>query len=301
MAQITREEYNKVAAVNFSLLKLYMRSPAHFYQAWSKGQDADEVEAETKALRMGKAIHTYVLEPEKFKEKYVFVDFDQRPVKTNKSGGVADYRTKENKDWKESMIAFYQVHGKTVLNSRDEFDEITSMGHSINKNKASNMLLRDCLNEEFIEWTDAETGVKCKAIVDFANVKKRMYGDLKSMEDASPYQFGTFLAKWNTAVQLAYYGDGLSAVHGAEFQTAFVIAIEKKPPFVCQPYYIDEKAIEAGRMVYRSLLAMHKKCVETGVFGGYDTQYENTAGVIVSGLPTWAHNRLENDEKLQTN
>jgi hypothetical protein len=299
MATIDRPTYNKIEAVNFSLLKLYMKSPAHFFEEWTRGQDADELDKETKALRMGKAIHTYVLEPEKFKENYVYIDFEERPVKENKTGGVADYRTKANREWRDLQVHHHVNMGRAVLNSKDEFDEICSMGTSIVTNKASASLLKECLNEQFIEWTDPDTGVKCKAIVDFANVKKRIYGDLKSMEDASPATFSGFLAKWSTYVQLAYYGDGLAAVHGVEFNTAFVVAIEKKPPFVCQPYYIDERAIEAGRVVYKSLLAMHKKCVESGVFGAYDSLYENIHGIIVAELPAWMHNKLENDEKFQ--
>lgn len=298
---MTREQYNKIEAVNFSLLKLYMRSPAHFFHEWKNGQDADEVEKETKALRMGKAIHTYVLEPDKFKEHYVFIDFEERPVKLNSKGGISDYRTKENREWRDGMISHYQNFGKVVLNTKEEFDEICSMGNSIHSNKASAILLAGCSNEEVIQWTDADTGVKCKAIVDFHNSEKFTFGDLKSMEDANPTAFGNFLAKWSTYVQLAYYGDGLAAIYGKPFNTAFVIAIEKKLPFVCQPYYIDESDIELGRVIYKSLLNIHKKCVESGKWGAYDTQYENIRGVIVSKLPTWAHNKAENDEKFQNN
>lgn len=297
MGQITRLEYNKIQAVNFSLLKLYMRSPAHFLEEWVNGQDSDEVEKETKALRMGKAIHTYVLEPEKFKENYVFINFEERPIQQNSKGGVADYRTKANREWRDNLIQHYLMLGKSVLNSVEEFNEISSMGKSIVENKAASSLLTDCLNEQFIEWTDKDTGVRCKAIVDFSNSKKAIYGDLKSMEDASPAMFGGYLAKWNTYVQLAYYADGLEAVHGVPFNTAFVIAIEKKAPFVCQPYFIDESAIELGRTIYKSLLLTHKKCTESGVWGAYDSLYETIHGIIIAKLPSWVHNKAENDEK----
>lgn len=300
-AIISREEYTKIDAVNFSLLKQYMRSPAHFHQEFVFGQEADEVEKESKALRMGKAIHSYVLEPEKFKEVYDFINFEERPVKENKTGGVADYRTKANKEWRETTINHMRICGKTVLNSKEEFDEITAMGESIQSNNAASILLKGCKNEQVIEWTDAETGVRCKGIVDFNSLTKSVHGDLKSMDDASPFAFGNYMAKWLTHMQLAYYGDGLEAVHGKQFNTAFVIAIEKKAPYVCQPYYLDESDIALGRTMYRSLLNIHKKCVTAGKWGGYDSVHENIQGIIVAKLPSWAHNKAENDEKLQNN
>ncbi len=296
---ITREQYNAIPAVNFSLLKKYMQSPAHFYQEFTFGQDSDDAETESKALRMGKAIHAYVLEPEKFKENYVFIDFEERPVKVSKSGGPADYRTKANKEWRENLIGHYRTFGKSVLNSKDEFDEISAMGKSVKDNKAASILLNGCVNEEIIEWVDADTGVRCKAIVDFNKPSKALHGDLKSMEDASPEAFGKYLAKWHTHVQLAYYADGLAAIHKCSFETAFVIAIEKKAPYVCQPYFIDDSDMQLGRSIYKSLLVMHKSCTENAKWGGYDSVYENHNGIIVAKLPTWAHNKAENDEKLQ--
>lgn len=294
-----RNEYVNIDAVNFSLLKLYMQSPAHFKFALDHPEEDTE---QTKALMMGRAIHTLILEPEKFEKRFTFIDFEKRPVKVSKSGGIADYRTKENKQWKEFMQEAAQIAGQTMLDSKEDFEAILAMGESVRTNKAACALLKECHNEEVITWTDPESGVECKAIVDFnQHTEKYIHGDLKSMEDASPSSIGGYINKWLTHVQLAFYADGLEQRYGKPFNTAFIIAIEKKPPFICQPYFLDEEDLELGRTIYKSLLNMHKKCVESGKWGSYDSVYETINGVIVAKLPAWVKLKAEADEKLQTN
>lgn len=293
---MTRDAYNKIPAVNFSLLKLYLQSPAHFQYAFEHQEEDTE---ETKALMMGKAIHTLILEPDKFKDRFTFIDFEERPVKINSKGGPADYRTKANAEWKVFMKDAAIASGKTMLDSKEDFDTILRMGESVKSNKAASALLKECSNEQVIEWTDKESGVKCKGIVDFNNVTKSIHGDLKSMESAHPSAIGNYIQKWGTHIQMAFYADGLEAIHGKPFNTSFIIAIEKAAPNICQPYYMNENAIEAGRLVYKRLLMVHKECVESGKFGAYDSQYENINGVIVADLPPWAYLKMEGDEMLQ--
>lgn len=295
---VNRKEYNELNSINFSLLKHYLKSPKHFYHAWKNPSEDEEL---TKAMMLGRAIHGYVLEPDKFKDQFAFLDFEQRPVKENKNGGVADYRTKANAEWKASQIEHYKSMNVTLLPSKDDYDTIVGMGASVSHNKPSATLLRGCENEKVIQWTDAETGVKCKGIIDFLNPSKRMNGDLKSMEDASPSAFSMYMKKWMTYMQLAFYSDGCEAVYGEPFNTSFVIAVEKSAPYVVQAYYIDEADIELGRKMYRSLLNIHKRCVESKEWGSYDTQYENINGVIVAKLPQIVHTMAEADEKLQNN
>ncbi len=294
---MNRKDYEAIPAVNFSLLKKYMQSPAHFQWAYEhQEEDADE----TKALMMGKAIHCLTLEPEKFEKRFTFIDFEKRPVKVGKTGGVADYRTKENRDWRDFLKNASEIAGQTML-EKDDYDTILQMAESVKGNKAAASLLKGCENEQTITWTDPESGVKCKGIVDFNNVSKLLHGDLKSMEDASPSSIGNYIQKWLTHVQMAFYADGLEQIHGKPFNTSFIIAIEKKAPNICQPYFLDEEDIELGRSIYKSLLNIHKKCVREEKWGSYDSMYENINGVLIAKLPGWVKAKAEADEKLQNN
>ncbi len=291
---LDRAKYSAIQAVNFSSLKHYMRSEQHFLHAFNTPQTAED---DTEAKMLGRAAHKLILEPDSFEKSYVFLDETQRPEPDK------NYQTKVNRIWKAEKIEELGRSGKEVL-TIDQYYDLKAVAESIVNNKPANALLKGCEFERIIEWTDAETGVKCKGIVDFPNKNKRMVGELKNMEDASPDEFGKFMNKWMTHVQLAFYMDGLSAVDGVDYTTAFVIAAEKKAPFIIQPYYISEEDLQLGRSIYRSLLKKHKACVESGIWRGYEGNFEAGSdncinGVIVAKLPAWVYTKIENNEMLQ--
>jgi len=127
---------------------------------------------------------------------------------------------------------------------------------------------------------------------------------LNRVSNEKDNEFGKYIEKWMTYVQLAFYADGLEAIHGVPFNTAFVIAVEKNAPFVVQPYYLADDDIELGRTIYRSLLEKHAKCVEKGAWGGYEANYQPDSdncinGVIISHLPGWAKIKAESTEFIQ--
>lgn len=289
-----RTEYNKIEAVNFSSLKHYLRSEAHFLYNWKTPQTEED---DTPARKLGRASHKLILEEKSFDDTYVVLDESQRPVPDK------NYQTKANREWRDAQIDFLKRTGKEIV-TKDEYDNLFNMASSVKNNIPASGLLVECDFERVIEWTDAVTGVRCKGIVDFPNKKKRIAGDLKNMEDASPDAFGRFIEKWLTYVQMAFYLDGLSIVDGIDYQGAFIIAVEKTPPYVVQPYYISDSDIELGRTIYRALLEKHKKCVLEGKWGGYEANFEQDSdncinGVIVSKLPAWAYTKAENNESLQ--
>jgi len=291
---MTRAEYTAIPAVNFSSLKHYLRSEKHFLHNFQTPQTAED---DTKAKLLGRAIHKLILEPDSFNEVYTYLDESKRPTPDK------DYRTKDNAEWKKTNIEFLQRTGKEVV-TKEEYDNLFAISSSVKANVPSRQLLKSCKFEEVISWTDKATGVRCKGIVDFLSVEKRMVGDLKTMEDASPNEFGKYIEKWMTYVQLAFYADGLEAIHGVPFNTAFVIAVEKNAPFVVQPYYLADDDIELGRTIYRSLLEKHAKCVEKGAWGGYEANYQPDSdncinGVIISHLPGWAKIKAESTEFIQ--
>lgn len=285
------DEYRKTEGVNFSTLKQYLKTPAHYKFAI---EHADDDEEEKKAFIIGRAMHCLILEPQHFQSRYAFIDLSKRPVPES------TFRKKVNKEWRDNLIASFKEEGKLVL-SMDDMEMVQTMVQGILNNKAATALLKGCIKEQIIEWTDPDTGVKCKALVDFHDPERAqvIHGDAKSMVDVSPRAVSNFMAKYMTHMQLAFYGDGLSTVYGKHFDCPFIIASEKSQPYLCQPYFVDLKAIEAGRVMYKSLLNLHKKCKATGKWGGYDSINENLHGVIVVDLPPWAYFVAEGSKVLQ--
>lgn len=288
---MNRDQYNSIPAVNFSLLKLYLTSPAHFKFAYDNQAEDQE---DTAARKLGRAIHAYALDKSAWEKKFVKLNEDERPVPDK------NYQNRLNADWKKGKLDFYASQGLTVL-STDEYDQIEKMGASLAHCKEAMEILRDCETEKVVEWTDPESGVKCKGIVDFYRESRLLCGDLKSMESAAPRDFEQFITKYLTYMQLAFYMDGLRISTGKEFNIAFVAAVEKKAPYVVQMYYLDERALEAGRTMYKSLLNLHKKCVEANSWPGYNAIYDNVNGYIIANLPEYVYNKIESNTMLQNN
>lgn len=106
--------------------------------------------------------------------------------------------------------------------------------------------------------------------------------DLKSTEDASLEGFTRSVAKYNYAMQAAFYSDGIEAatlkpVHGFAF-----VACEKVAPYAVQCFQLDFQAMEAGRVTYMNLLTSLADCKYDGKFPAYSDAIETLS------LPNWA-------------
>ena len=83
--QIPEVDYHSLTAISRSDLKLYDRSPAHYYAA---RLDPNRVEKEpTPALIAGRILHCAILEPKEFNSRFVVVpeDAPRKPSVTQRN------------------------------------------------------------------------------------------------------------------------------------------------------------------------------------------------------------------------
>ena len=100
----TRKAYDAVPALNYSLAKQLLISPLHARQY------LDTPREETKALRIGSAVHCAALEPEAFPRRYL-------------CGLDVDKRTKAGKEAYEALMA---AAGDKIVLSPDGWDNRVS-------------------------------------------------------------------------------------------------------------------------------------------------------------------------------
>src|SRR5574341_903199 len=81
---MTREEYDRIDAVNWTTLKAMRASPKHYRYA------AEHATEDTAAMRDGRAVHTAVLEPDRFPLDYAIWAGERR---AGKSGRFSRPRT----------------------------------------------------------------------------------------------------------------------------------------------------------------------------------------------------------------
>lgn len=251
-------EYVKIEAMNNTVLKIFSeKTPMHAKYYMDNGRE------ETAALAFGKALHYRLLEPELFASSY---------VKSPKF----DRRTKQGKADAEAFEVANQ--GKESL-VEDEWNEIQTIASQI-ENNLNSRLIKEGKPEVVIIWKDSETGLLCKARLDYLHLRPLVIVDVKSTQDASPEAFARSILNYGYHQQAAFYADGTQELTGDE--TPFVFfAIEKTPPYGVAAYEVRPETIAAGRMAYRKALNLYAECLKSGRWEGYPQT------VKMIGLPDW--------------
>jgi hypothetical protein len=259
---LAREAYDRIPRVNWSTLRHMKRSPRH-YQAALSG-----LVAYTDAMRIGRAIHTAALEPERFRAEWAVWDGERRA----------------GKEWQK----FKAEHASLEILKSKEYELVTAVAEAVRSHPHAGPLLSGGSTECTVLWTDSATGIECKARLDHAG---RGIVDLKSCLDASPEGFAGAAWNYDLAGQAGMYMDGFAAASGTAPLAYHLIAAEKDEPHVVQPYRVPKEILDMGRDLYRGLLERLADCRAKNEWPGYAT------GPLELGLPRWAKS-MNDDEDL---
>lgn len=241
-AEVARDAYDALDALNWSRLKLLEQSPAHF---------KNKVQFDSTSFRLGTAAHMAILEPARFQAEV--------HVATVRMDG----RTKA---WQEEEKAATRA-GKTLFLTKGDYSDAVSIRESVMSNRKARELLTGGKPEETIVWTikTPSREFKCKGRADYVGSG---LVDLKSTQSAAPNDFAWSCQKFGYWGQAAWYSDGLALATGERLPFYF-IAVEKKFPFITQVYSLPETLLERGRDQYVSLLAKLADCQDRNWWGGY--------------------------------
>lgn len=264
---MSRAEYHAIKAVNQSLLKQFARSAAHAREYMMHPPEP------TEAMDDGNAIHCAVLEPKRFADTYVVSPRFDRRLKADK----------------EAWAEFEKNNaGKEIID-----EDTMLMCRAITENCYADPVINRILagkghSELCVVWTDVETGLRCKALLDCV-VKFQGFTfivDLKSTKDASPEAFGKQCANLGYHEQAAFYLEGLNTI--APMERRFLhLAVEKVRPFCAAVYELQDDSINAGRFEFRAHLNQYAECLRTNVWPGYPS------GITPLNIPVWAMSREE--------
>lgn len=252
-------EYHKYPATSKSGLDLIDRSPAHFRYAPSREQ--------TRAMVIGTAIHTAMLEPERFREDYVLL----RETK--------DRRASEYKQ------AIKSHDPDTVLVSH-EADHVAGMQESVYADaKARAALESEGWREISLFATCPRTGLLLKARFDILTADG-LAVDLKKTRDARPEPFSRAVYNYRYHVQDAFYSYVYRLLNGRA-PLFKILAVEDQPPHACAVYMLDDEARAEGVRVFERNLDTMAECRESGEWPTYEIETE------LLSLPTWVMSRIE--------
>jgi exodeoxyribonuclease VIII len=248
------DAYHTYAGISKSGLDLIDRSPAHF--AYKERSEA------TRAMVIGSALHSAVLEPESFNKDYML---------------LRDVTDKRASAYKEAV----KVHGADYVLTGKEADSIIYMQQAINNNlHASALLDAEGWAEVAVFATDPETGtlVKCK----FDKLLKKRFDsvDLKTTQDLR--DFNKSVANYRYHVQAAFYSDVFEWATGLEAGHFDFLAVEKDTPCISRIFRLDTAAIQYGRKLYRQNLNTYAECLKNNEWPMPD------GGLEYICLPYWA-------------
>lgn len=262
--------YLKWDAASNSGLKELKRSPAHLLA------HLQEPFNDTDAMRLGRATHCAMLEPDHFEKRFAI--------------GPAELRSNADKEKRASLeVEFGPGH---VLRPR-EFEQCLRIRDGVHRYEAARRLLLSAngANELSVVWIDPDTGVTCKARLDRIDytIGGGAIVDLKSTEDAGEDAFSRTI--WN----YQYHCQGALYLGGAfECQIAarhyVILAYEKEPPFGVGVFRLDEGTLSAGETQVRPLLALYRQCKDRNEWPGYPDRVRDIA------LPTYAWNQIHAQE-----
>lgn len=190
---------------------------------------------------------------------------------------AANWRTDLAKNAKAAAYA----RGAVPLLTSD-MEVIREIAAAFQAHPAAALLTEDGRPERSLFWVDDETGVWCRARLDWSNGLTTV--DLKTADDASPEHFAKDIANYGYHVQYALYLRGIRALGLAgprEPEWVWAV-VEKTRPYLIGTYAPHPDDLAIGDELVSRALRKFAEGQRTGYWPGYP------AGITTIRLPRWA-------------
>jgi hypothetical protein len=270
-AVVTESEYRADPRMNVSKLVHGVQSMRHL--KW----EIDHPTQATPAMKRGTMAHTYILQPEEFRSRYVRMPAFEFET-GNCTGKGQPSMSKATSYYKERVSSFIAENAGKEIISDDDLSWCESMAAAVRSDPTALRLLESCQWETplfgMIE------GVEVKGLVDL--LSKCWEADIKTAMSVQPRQFGSAAAKLHYPFKLSFYRD-LARQNGYPIDTVYLIAVESKGPFDCVTSEVPEIVLDNAFDEVRRVMCDYKRCLETnewpGISGGKVQQLE---------IPLWS-------------
>lgn len=248
---LSNNEYHASIGVSKSGLDLVRISTAKYqYKVLNRHIEEDPGPAKV----IGTAVHAAILEPELFKNRYIF---QPRDMKRNTTAGKLAYANLLN------------ISAGKVILKEDDYEKVVAISENAKKHEWVKKHLIDGYAERSVFWNDPDTGVLCKCRPDYYT--QELIIDLKTTDDAG-LDFIKSIELWGYHRQAAFYSDGMKEVQNKK--KFIFVALEKDPPYEIGIYELDEDDFEIGRIEYKSALRKYLKCEEEKFWPGLPAEVQ---------------------------
>ena len=247
--EIPREQYDAHPGVRWSNLSHMRKSPAHYAHALTNRRK------DTSALNTGSALHTLVFEPETYAERFT-------TYTASKSKGEGS-----RKAW-EAFQESAKERGLTILDTDDE-ERAKGCAEAVQAKASAYIAPSKGRAEIPITWTDADTGLLCKARLDWLTID-RLLIDLKSTRSTEERAFANQAWKLGYFHQQSFYSMGVAAATGCTLDEVpfLFVAVESEPPYDVALFEPCEESRQAAHEDVKRLMTLLAECQRTGRYPG---------------------------------
>lgn len=262
-------EYRAHPAVSQSDLKNLAKCPLYYKYKKENPCDSD-------ILRIGRAVHVYILEPEKFEQQYFKIP----------------KMTRRGKAWEEIQAKAAAENKEVIFD--EELIDAQGMKESLMRHKTFVDLMKNSKKEVAMFWTDNDIGIECKGKMDGYSELYNMIYDVKTTRDCIAFRKQFFSLRYQ--IQAAFYLDAVHAITGIMPNGFMLYAVEKEPPYLSKVYMLDilkDEVLRIGRDEYKYLLNKYLECENKNNF---DIAFENDVERI-EYPPAW-YNKLTAEEEF---
>lgn len=199
----------------------------------------------------------------------------------------------------KAKLAEIRASGDVPLKQAD-YDDVHAMAAAIRNHPEAAALLDPATGkpEQTLIWRDAQTGVMCRALVDW--LRHPVAGHRFLLTDykhtgaeygASPEKVGRTMGDFGYHVQLVWYLMGCVALGlctEAE-AAALLIVQESRKPYLVTVAQPDPTAMRMGAIRCRQALDLYAECVANDRWPGYSDD------VVYAQLPPWETKELNGE------
>lgn len=190
--------------------------------------------------------------------------------------GGGDYKTKAVRAERDGAYAAGEVPV-----TPEEFDTVQAMAAAVRAHPRAGALFADGgAAEQSLFWPDPETGVMCRARLDWLSHR---VVDYKTTTDVWPGHISRVVANFGYHLQAAFYLAGAVELDLVPDDAEFLFVFQSKtPPYLVTVVELDERALHIGRQRMRMALEIYRDCAAADVWPAYSDDIETIA------LPGWA-------------
>lgn len=274
------ENLDPMAYMSNSKIKAVFESDRTFYRRYIRGIKSKD----TPSRRLGRIVHSAILEPADFKRRYVI---------------MPEFEGKGSKARKEDFIT--SLPQDAIVLTEDDVTKITYMIESVYEHPRANDLLAKSTNEKHGYFYDKNTDWWWYIIPDFmrATSQRIMLGDVKSAQSAKVEDFGRDYFNYGYYIQEAIYTD-ISKIffgHDREYLPFSFIVVENQEPFTTEVITMPSHLVEMGRQIYINKSKYLKKMLAKSTIQKDWHGYSGSTAIKLGDIPFWATKQIENNPK----